>query len=141
MSLGLEEAGFSPLLFSELNPDAAATYIANRVGMNFIPAGDVYQLTDDYLRLLKLYWRYQGIADVDLVCGGPPCQGFSGIGHRRSFDVAKKDIPSNHLFEEMVRVIGFIRPKLFLFENVRGLLYSRWTHGGEKGEIFEAVLT
>jgi DNA (cytosine-5)-methyltransferase 1 len=140
LSLGLEEAGFDPVLFSEINPDAAETYIANRVGMNVIPVGDVYTLTDDNINLLKTYWRHQGIADIDLVCGGPPCQGFSGIGHRRSFDIAKKDIPSNHLFEEMVRVIRCVNPKAFLFENVRGLLYSRWTHGGEKGEVFEAVL-
>lgn len=140
LSLGLEKAGFHPLLFSEINPDAAETYIANRTEMDVIPVGDVHTLTDVNLELHKMYWRYKGIEDVDLVCGGPPCQGFSGIGHRRTFKLAKKDIPSNRLFEEMVRVIRCVEPKIFLFENVRGLLYSRWTHGGEKGEIFKAVL-
>jgi DNA (cytosine-5)-methyltransferase 1 len=140
LSLGMEEAGFNPLLFSEINAQAAETYIANRQSMDVIPVGDIYSLTDENLSLLKTYWRYKGIEDVDLICGGPPCQGFSGIGHRRSFNIAKKDIPSNRLFEEMVRVIKFVRPKVFLFENVRGLLYSRWTHGGEKGEIFKAIL-
>lgn len=140
LSLGLEEAGFTPVLFSEINLDAAETYIANRSEMSVIPVGDVFSLTDDNLELLKIYWRYKGIEEIDLVCGGPPCQGFSGIGHRRSFNLAKKDIPSNHLFEEMIRVIRCVKPKVFLFENVRGLLHSRWTHGGEKGEIFKAVL-
>lgn len=141
LSLGLEESGFHPLLFSEINPSAAETYIANRPGMGVIPCADIYNLTDGDLRLLKTRWFYEGIYDVDLVCGGPPCQGYSGIGHRRTFKLSKKEIPSNQLYKEMVRVIRVIRPKAFLFENVRGLLNSRWTPDGEPGEIFRAVLT
>lgn len=140
LSLGLEKAGFTPLLFSEINPQAAETYIANRTELNIVPVGDVYNLTDLDLGVLKTYWRYKGIGDIDLVCGGPPCQGYSGIGHRRTFKLDKKDIPSNHLFQEMVRVIRCVRPKMFLFENVRGLLNARWTPEGESGEIFKAVL-
>ena len=141
LSLGLEEAGFTPLLFSEINPQAAETYIANRSGMELVPVGDIYNLTDLDLGLLKSYWRYRrGVAEIDLVCGGPPCQGYSGIGHRRTFKLDKRDIPSNQLFKEMVRVIRVVQPKAFLFENVRGLLNSRWTPDGEKGEIFNAVL-
>ena len=140
LSLGLEESGFQPLLFSEINPQAAETYIANRVGMGIIPVGDVYNLTDLDLNLLKTHWRYNGIEDIDLVCGGPPCQGYSGIGHRRTFKLDKQDIPSNRLFQEMVRVIRCVRPKMFLFENVRGLLNAKWTPEGQGGEIFKAVL-
>ena len=140
LSLGLEEAGFTPLLFSEISPHAAETYIANRREMEIIPVGDIYNLTDLDLGLLKTFWRYKGIEDIDLVCGGPPCQGYSGIGHRRTFKLDKKDIPSNHLFQEMVRVIRNVRPKMFLFENVRGLLNAKWTPDGQGGEIFKAVL-
>ncbi|TAG11293.1 MAG: DNA cytosine methyltransferase [Verrucomicrobia bacterium] len=140
LSLGMEEAGFKPLLFSEINPQAAETYIANRADLDIIPVGDIYKLTDLNLELLQTYWRYKGVEEIDLVCGGPPCQGYSGIGHRRSFKLDKQDIPSNHLFQEMVRVIRCVRPKIFLFENVRGLLNARWTPEGESGEIFKAVL-
>jgi DNA (cytosine-5)-methyltransferase 1 len=112
LALGLEQAGFRPLLFSELNKSAAETYIANRIGKGIIPWGDVYQLTDENLELLKLNWLYDGIEDIDLVCGGPPCQGFSGIGHRRSFKLEKKDIPSNHLYQEMARVIRCVKPRI-----------------------------
>ncbi|NDC23363.1 MAG: DNA (cytosine-5-)-methyltransferase [Proteobacteria bacterium] len=140
LSLGLEQAGFKPLLFSEINPQAAETYMANRIGENIVPIGDIYQLTDSNLRMFKTFWSLNGVRDVDLVCGGPPCQGFSGIGHRRTFKLAKKEIPSNHLFLEMVRVITCIRPKIFVFENVRGLLNSKWTPNGIGGEIFKAVL-
>ena len=48
----------------------------------------------------------------------------------------KKDLPSNQLYEKMAEVIEFFRPKIFLFENVKGLLSSKWTAEGNKGEIW-----
>src|SRR5947209_4594121 len=87
LSLGLEHAGFQPLLFSEINSSAAETYIANRPELDLAPIGDIYQLTNTNLELFKIYWRHKGIEDIDLVCGGPPCQGYSGIGHRRTFNL------------------------------------------------------
>jgi DNA (cytosine-5)-methyltransferase 1 len=140
LSLGLELSGFQPILFSELNASAAETYMLNRKDLDLIPVGDVYSLTNENLQLLKIYWAQRGINDIDLVCGGPPCQGYSGIGHRRTFKLDKKEIPSNHLYEEMVRVIREIRPKAFLFENVKGLLSAKWDKTGVKGEIFRDVL-
>jgi DNA (cytosine-5)-methyltransferase 1 len=140
LSLGLELAGFKPLLFSEINRHAAETYMANRIDLDVFPVGDIYNLTDLDLDLLKTFWKFKGISDIDLVCGGPPCQGYSGIGHRRTFKLSKEEIPSNHLFQEMVRVVRNVRPKTFIFENVRGLLNGRWTPKGEKGEIFKQVL-
>ena len=77
---------------------------------------------------------------VDLVTGGPPCQGFSGIGIRRSYSVDKEQLPSNHLYQDMAFFIHKIQPKMFLFENVEGLIRSRWTKAGTKGEIFRDVL-
>jgi DNA (cytosine-5)-methyltransferase 1 len=140
LSLGLEEAGFSPLLFCEINKDAASTYLANRKKAGYFQYSDVSSLTNEKIKRHVHFWKENGIEDVDLVCGGPPCQGYSGIGHRRTFKLDKQDIPSNHLFKEMVRVIQAIRPRMFLFENVRGLMVSRWKPDGEKGEIFEEVL-
>lgn len=140
LSLGLEKAGFHPLLFSEINRDAADTYEVNRQGQDIIRVGDIYKLSNDDLKRHLQVWKRAGVEEVDLVAGGPPCQGYSGIGHRRTFKLAKEDIPSNHLFLEMVRVVRCVRPKMFLFENVRGLLTSRWTPDGEKGEIFKEVV-
>ena len=77
--------------------------------------------------------------NLDVLAGGPPCQGYSGIGHRRSFAVDKVDLPSNRLYEKMAFVIEQVRPRIFLFENVKGLLSSRWTADGEKGEIWNDV--
>lgn len=140
LSLGLEEAGFTPLLFSEINKDAAATYLANRNTAGYFQYADISELTNKKIAEHLEFWRDNDIPEVDLVCGGPPCQGYSGIGHRRTFNLDKQDIPSNHLFKEMVRVIKAVRPRMFLFENVRGLMVSRWTPEGNKGEIFEEVL-
>lgn len=141
LSLGLEEAGFTPVLFSELNRQAADTYLANRKELGIIEESDIYKLTNKKLEKHLKNLKKRGIREIDLVCGGPPCQGFSGIGHRRTFRLDKKDIPSNHLFLEMVRVIRKVKPRVFLFENVKGLLNSRWTPGGAKGEIWQAVLS
>ena len=141
LSLGLEEAGFKAVLFSELNRQAADTYLANRQGMEIIEESDIFKLTNQKLENHLKNLKKRGIKGIDLVCGGPPCQGFSGIGHRRTFRLDKKDIPSNHLFLEMVRVIRKVKPRVFLFENVKGLLNSRWTPRGEKGEIWQAVLS
>jgi DNA (cytosine-5)-methyltransferase 1 len=140
LSLGLEQAGFEPLLFSELNKDAADTYEMNRKVPGLVRVGDIYGLTNARLAEHKSEWKRRGVKDVDLVCGGPPCQGYSGIGHRRSYKVERQEIPSNHLYKEMIRVIEAVRPKAFLFENVRGLMTGRWTADGEKGEIFRDVL-
>ena len=109
--------------------------------MDIVEVSDIYKLTNKLIRNLKWEWSKKGYGEIDLVCGGPPCQGFSGIGHRRTFRLSKRDIPSNHLFLEMIRVIEEIQPKIFLFENVKGLLNSRWTPNGQKGEIWKAVLT
>lgn len=137
LSLGLEEAGFQPLLVSELSKDAMETYMANRQGQGIKQEFDIHKLTNAKLKRYLDDWN----TDIDLVCGGPPCQGYSGIGHRRSFDIQKEDIPSNRLYLQMIRVIKKVKPKAFLFENVKGLMSGRWTKGGRKGEIWDDVRT
>ncbi len=141
LSLGLEQAGFEPLAFCELNKDAAESYAVNRSHLNIARFGDVREMSRDALKGLMQEWRSRGVRDIDLVCGGPPCQGYSGIGHRRSYRVERKEIPSNHLYKQMIRVIRDLKPRMFLFENVRGLLSGRWTADGDKGEIWRDVLS
>jgi DNA (cytosine-5)-methyltransferase 1 len=141
LSLGLEEAGFRPILVSEVNESALATYLTNRAHLNLTTNRDVYKLTNSLIGRHLTSWKGEGIAEVDLVSGGPPCQGYSGIGHRRTFKVVREAVPSNHLYKEMVRVVRAVKPRVFLFENVRGLLSGRWTPNGEKGEIWHDVLT
>lgn len=151
LSLGLERAGFTPLLVNELNPDALSTYLLNRRDeFPWLCDNNVSNVKDLVLNggLLDRFHdsikRDFGIdiykGQLDLICGGPPCQGFSGLGIRRSYSVEKKQLPSNYLYQDMAFLINRIRPKIFLFENVRGLLSAKWTDDGEKGEIFRDVL-
>jgi len=151
LSLGLEEAGFTPVLVNELNPDAMATYLANRVSeFPWLQNNNVNNVKDLVLKpeLLKSFCNKikdeLGVdvekGELDLVCGGPPCQGFSGIGFRRSYSVDKDQLPSNFLYQDMAFLVNRLNPKIFLFENVRGLLTSKWNKEGKNGEIFEDVL-
>ena len=149
LSLGLELAGFSPVYVNELDKHAMETYLVNRESKyphlrdNRFHSHDLTKHTNKrYLEKLKDDLKRElGISEIDLICGGPPCQGYSGIGLRRSHTIEKEDVPSNHLFKSMVTFIKNIKPKIFLFENVEGLIRSRWTKEGEKGEIFKSVLT
>ena len=151
LSLGLEEAGFTPVLVNELNADAMQTYLVNRLDdFPWLGKNNIANIKDLVLQPGHLETFAKNIkrdldldicnGDLDLVCGGPPCQGYSGIGIRRSYSVEKQQLPSNYLYQDMAFVISRLRPKIFLFENVRGLLSARWTHDGKKGEIFEDVL-
>lgn len=155
VSLGFESAGFTPVFVNELNDDARATYLRNRNHMlggerfnelSALSSADVHTLTAS--RLASLAGDLRELDDsirlgrngsLDVLAGGPPCQGFSGIGHRRSYSVDKQDLPSNQLYERMAFVIEQVHPRIFLFENVRGLLSSRWKSEGTKGEIWRDV--
>lgn len=151
LSLGLEQAGFTPVFVNELNDDARATYIQNRIeghewlGEPGFHSSDVkgLVLNEKYLPSLEKRFAAEfGIqhGGLDLIVGGPPCQGFSGIGHRRSYSVDKEQLPSNHLFQDMAAIVHRLRPRAFLFENVRGLLHAKWNSDGTKGEIWNEVL-
>ena len=76
--------------------------------------GDVRELRrSDIMKSMKC-----GREDIDLIIGGPPCQGFSSIRPFRSFN---DDDPRNTLFEEFASFVNFFRPKMFVLENVVGL--------------------
>jgi len=163
LSLGFENASFTPVFVNELHNDALSTYLRNRHhqlgGLVFSDNADLRcndaqdlvgkrleQLVSDLSNIPELDFRYDlGSTDksgagsnLDVLAGGPPCQGFSGIGIRRSYAVDRKEIPSNHLFGRMAEIIRRLRPRIFLFENVRGLLNAKWTReGGE--QIFPDV--
>ena len=111
LSCGLEMAGFHPILANEMVNQFAETYKLNHKDTNVI-VGDVRQVDEKYLHdLVKEY------GDIDLIAGGPPCQGFSVNAPVRSLDD-----PRNHLFEEYLRIVEEIMPKAVLIENVPGII-------------------
>lgn len=148
LSLGMELVGFEPVLACELSRSAQATYRKNRElwrkreeWMEATSRGHLTEpvVVDDIRDLAQRspgeLRRLAGLRAHEhptLVSGGPPCQGFSGIGHRRTHsDVEKHEIVSNHLYEQMVAVISALEPDAFLFENVRGILSAKWDRSGE----------
>ena len=146
LSLGLEQAGFETVFVNELHPDALGSYLLNRPSTGL---SDSRNHIDNILALTQTAGHLDSLArrlksdygEIGLVVGGPPCQGYSGIGHRRSFDITKAQIPSNHLYREMAAVVRALAPRAFIFENVKGLLSSRWSPDGDKGEIWSDVQT
>ena len=113
LSEGLRQAGFSPLVGVDSDSRVLATYTANHTNSHPLLA-DIATTTGKHL--LKL----AGTDEIDLLAGGPSCQGFSTHGKRIEED------PRNFLFKEFVRLVNEVRPKFFLMENVKGLLvYSK----------------
>ncbi len=107
LTAGLERSGWTNLLAVERWADAVETYRAN------FPGHDVYSDDIKLLSTSELSRRVAG--DIDLVAGGPPCQGWSTVGKRQWDD------DRNDLFTEFMRVVRVLRPKMFLIENVVGL--------------------
>lgn len=112
LALGLERAGFRPLALVEIDKDAADTLRRNR------PRWPV--IHDDIANLsgLDLCSRF-GLKprELDLLSGGAPCQSFSYAGNRRGLEDAR-----GTLFYHYAKFLEQLQPKMFLFENVRGLL-------------------
>lgn len=93
---------------NEYDRAAAQAFVANFPDINMINR-DIKELTrEEVLGLI-------GDEEVDLIIGGPPCQSYSYVGRRIYDDKAK-------LYNEYYRMLSIIRPRMFLFENVKGML-------------------
>lgn len=110
MSLGFEQAGFDVAAAVEIDPIHCAVHKFNFPRTTVIPYS-VANLTGDQIRCLA---RLEG-KQIDCVFGGPPCQGFSLIGHRVLED------PRNSLVRHFVRIVSELDATSFVFENVKGL--------------------
>lgn len=112
MSLGLSWAGFQSLGAVECEAAAAQTYEAN-LGPHI-----VRDLSGRPKRIEEIDFKpFAG--QVDLLCGGPPCQGFSLLGTRW------QDDPRNALWQQFIRALDEVRPRAFLMENVAPMLKSQ----------------
>ncbi|MFN8517761.1 MAG: DNA cytosine methyltransferase [Chloroflexia bacterium] len=140
LSLGLELVGFEPLLVAELNKSARETYCRNRPELpEERILEDVRELSKMDVGDLRARLGLRQGEHPTVLAGGPPCQGFSGIGHRRTnSDVEKHQIVSNHLYKDMVTLIDKMEPDVFLFENVRGLLAAKWRRG-RPAKVWDSV--
>lgn len=112
LSLGFTQQGFITSLANDIEPCCIDTYSHNHpeVPRKYIILGDIKGVVDKMVELLRF-------KDVDVVVGGPPCQGFSMANRQRLIDD-----PRNHLYKEYVRAVNTIQPKFFVMENVKGML-------------------
>jgi DNA (cytosine-5)-methyltransferase 1 len=107
LSLGLRRAGWRPLAAFDLDAKAVATYRRNLGPHAFV--ADVREVTADRVRDVA------GTDCIDLVAGGPPCQGFS-VQRRGGATDHRNGLPT-----EFLRLVAELRPTLFLLENVPGM--------------------
>ena len=122
LSLGLYQAGWKGLFAIEKNDFAFATLKANLIDNKkhfawpkWLPQTphDINEILNNYgAELLALRGQ------VDLVAGGPPCQGFSMAGKRVEDDVR------NQLVFSYIKFIDLVRPRIILFENVKGFTFA-----------------
>ena len=110
LALGFEQAGFDVAAAIEYDPIHAAIHKLNFPEARVI-CQDVRELTGDEIRKRAGL----GTRSIDVVVGGPPCQGFSLIGYRVLED------PRNELVFHFLRLATELRPKAFVFENVAGM--------------------
>ena len=116
LALGFEQAGIEGLAFVEIDHCACSTLKHNRPGWNILE-GDIHNID---------FRKYKD--KIDVVSGGAPCQAFSYAGKKLGFGDTR-----GTLFAEFARCVKEVQPKMFLFENVRGLL----SH--DKGRTYKTI--
>jgi DNA (cytosine-5)-methyltransferase 1 len=122
LSVGLENAGFQLEHAVEVDDDARASFAANREGLDSEDLSkDIREIESDDISEIV------GADSVDLVAGGPPCQGFSEVVSPDGSD------DRNHLFTYFIEWVNALQPKAALFENVRGMQNTA------DGKFFDAV--
>ena len=124
LALGLEQAGFEHIGLVEYNPDAAETLRINRPNWKIL-CEDIAVVAERNLEKEFEIQKYE----LDLLSGGAPCQSFSYAGKR----LGLQDVRGT-MFYHYATFLHKLQPKMFLFENVRGLL----THDG--GKTYETIL-
>jgi DNA (cytosine-5)-methyltransferase 1 len=112
---------FNIVAANEIEKDIAAAYFLNHPNVTMLNC-DICSLTDHMLH------DALGGKKIDIVVGGPPCQSYSTLGKRQMDDRA-------NLFIQYKRVLGILRPKAFIYENVVGLLSMN------QGRLFNTVLS
>lgn len=122
---GFSMAGFEAVLGVDILPPALTTFAINNKHANVI-VGDIRKLSSE-----ALLEAISTVA-VDVVTGGVPCQGFSRSNRKRH-----ENDDRNFLFQEFVRVVGVVRPKVVVLENVSGL--AQMSSGAFKEAISSAI--
>ncbi|CCF16892.1 DNA-cytosine methyltransferase family protein [Brevibacillus laterosporus GI-9] len=133
MSEGFLQAGFEVPFASDYSKEAAETYTKRHQQLGY----DLKFFNDDIGKLTKRSTLNEFLGDtrIDVIVGGPPCQGFSLTGKRDEND------PRNKLFLDYLKIVKMVKPKYFVIENVEGILsYKVKKLKGISGTIYEDEL-
>lgn len=122
MTAGFKEAGVQSVLSNDIEESACITLKINNPEIDVF-CGDIIE-SETKEHIVKIAKQEK----ADIICGGPPCQGFSMAGFRLADD------PRNQLFNEFIEIVDQVQPKVIVFENVEGLLSF------QKGKIYQAIL-
>lgn len=125
LDLGLEAAGFEPVLCVEVNEDARATLKKNRPGWPLADPGDIHELEpDEILRQAGIKPR-----ELRLLAGGPPCQPFSKSAYWSNGNGSRMQDPRARTLRAYLRVVEAALPEVLILENVKGLAYKNKDEG------------
>lgn len=114
-----QNENFKIVMANEYDKDIAKAYMLNHP--------DVAMVNDDIRNVtVETIEKYTNKDRIDLIIGGPPCQSYSTLG-KRQMDARA------HLFEEYCKVLSIVQPKMFVFENVSGLLSM------QDGQLIEVI--
>ena len=123
MTLGFGWAGFNSVLASDIDENCEKTFATNFPEIPFL-CGDLSEFTkDEFDKIISE-------KEIDVIIGGPPCQGFSLANKKRN---KVSEDPRNKLFYEFVKTINWYNPKSFVMENVKGLLSM------ESGQVIKQI--
>lgn len=123
MTCGFKMGGINSVIATDIEQSACITIKSNNPETEVI-CGDITDsdVKQNIIDLAK-------VKNIDIVCGGPPCQGFSMAGFRDVND------PRNNLFRDFVDIVSAVNPKVIVFENVDGILTL------EKGKTYREILS
>lgn len=125
LSEGFYRENFKALAHVEINKTACDTLKSRMKFYGYSNFDDeVLNVDITYSKINDLIDNAVKGREVDLIVGGPPCQAYSSLG-RAQDDNAMKDDPRNYLFESYIHVLHHLNPKIFVFENVTGLLSAK----------------
>lgn len=127
LSEGFRQAGFHVLVGQDYDATAGKTFAATHPESTFI-CGRIQEVTAT--QILKAAGKHKG--EIDVIVGGPPCQGYSVYNHQRG-----EDDPRAGLFREYLRLVNGIQPRWLVMENVTGIMSI--AGGGIVREIYAGM--
>lgn len=125
LSEGFYQENFKAVAHIEINSICCKTLIERMKFYNYKNAEDAV-INEDITNknIITLIDKISNNEEIDVIIGGPPCQAYSTLGRAKDKN-SMQDDPRNFLFENYVKILNYYKPKVFVFENVLGILTAK----------------